>query len=124
MSESFDQRAKHALSAEEVSSLRAYRASATNGSVLFLPRVKRYGEEVVWEARAHVKGAMGPVNATQSALRAIGAPEDWAEKVPAFLKTLQDEFPALPALFPEKREPALPEEQPAPALPEGRREAV
>ena len=107
MSKEFDQRVKRTLTPQEISGLRAYRASAPGGNVLFIPRVKRYGQEVVWEARAHIKGAMGPVHATTAALQAIGAPEDWAEKVPTFLTSLQEQYPTLPALFPEKNLPTI-----------------
>lgn len=112
MSDDFRNQALRELTTEELSGIRAYRASAASGNVLFIPRVKRYGQEVVWEARAHIKGAMGPVHATKAAMQAIGAPEDWADKVPEFLKTLQGQYPTLPAMFPERSEESK-------ALPEG-----
>lgn len=108
MSPDFEQRARRILTTEEINGLRTYRATTPNGNVVFIPRIKRYGQEVVWEARAHMKGAMGPVHATKAALQAIGAPEDWAEKVPTFLKTLQGEYPSLPSMFPETNSKALP----------------
>ena len=103
MSTDFERQAKRNLTTEEITGLRAYKATTPNGNVVFIPRIKRYGQEIVWEARAHVKGAMGPVHATKAALQAIGAPEDFAEKVPAFLKTLQAQYPSLPAMFPETK---------------------
>ena len=51
---------------------------------------------------------MGPVHAVKAALQAIGAPEDFAEIVPAFLKTLQGQYPSLPSLFSETKAKALP----------------
>lgn len=108
MSTDFEQQARRILTTEEISGLRTYRATTPNGNVVFIPRIKRYGQEIVWEARAHVKGAMGPVHATKAALQAIGAPEDWAEKVPTFLRNLQGQYPSLPSLFSETKAKALP----------------
>lgn len=109
MKEEFSNGDRGELSATEISGLRSYRVSAPGGSLHFVPRVKRYGQEVVWEARAHIKGAMGPVHATKPALEAIGAPDDWGDKVPAFLKSLQADYPSLPALFPQQESKALTE---------------
>jgi len=89
---------KRALTVEELTNLRVFKASTPQGSVLFIPRIKKYGQEIVWEARTHVRGAMGPVSTTRASLKAIGAPEDWGEKVPAFLRALQGQFPSLPGV--------------------------
>lgn len=75
--------------------LRTYRATAPNGSVLFIPRVKRYGAEVVWEGRVQITGACGPVRITEESLRAIQAPPEWLERGKEFQNYLQNKFPVL-----------------------------
>lgn len=77
--------------------LRTYRATAPNGLLLFVPRVKRYGSEVIWEGRVHINGAMGPVRITEESLRAIQAPPEWLKKSKAFQSYLQKQFPVLEA---------------------------
>ena len=76
--------------------LRCYRAIAENGKLIFIPRVLRYGAEVVWEARIHIKGAMGPVRLTKESIKAIGAPPEWYVKGKHFREFLQNKFPVLP----------------------------
>ena len=102
----FVERARRELSAEELSGLRAYQASTENGSVLFMPVIKRMGQDIRWTARVHLKGAAGPVPLNRASLRAIGAPDSWADKSRAFVETLEREYPAIPAAFPEQK--ALP----------------
>ena len=76
--------------------LRTYSASAPNGKLVFIPRVRQYGAEVVWEARIHIKGAMGPVRLTKESVSAIGAPGEWYGKGKQFREFLQNKFPVLP----------------------------
>ncbi len=102
----FLERAKHELSAAELSGLTVYQASTDRGSVLFMPVIKGMGREVRWMGRVHIKGAAGPLPISRATLQAISAPDDWADKAKTFLQALQSEYPALPA-FPERR--ALPE---------------
>ena len=104
----FLERVKKELTAKELSGLRAYHATTENGSIVFMPVIKRFGEEIKWTARVHLKGAMGPVPVSKASLKAIGAPADWAPKASQFLAALQDEYPAL--------SPGLPEQE---ALPSG-----
>ena len=89
------------LSVEQISDLHPYRASTAKGNIVFLPIVKGYGREVIWEARTHIKGVIGPLPATEPALQAIEAPADWVEKIPQFLQLLQERYPTLPATFPQ-----------------------
>jgi hypothetical protein len=104
--DNFIERGRRELSAEELGGLRAYQASTDRGSVVFMPIIRK-GQQVQWTARTYIKGAMGPVSVSRASLRAIGAPEDWADKSRSFLDALQREYPALPQAFPERR--ALPE---------------
>ena len=98
----FLEKVRRELTAKELSGLRAYQASTGNGSIVFMPVIKRFGEEIRWTARVHLKGAMGPVPVSKASLRAIGAPADWAPKASQFLAALQDEYPALSPGVPEQ----------------------
>ena len=107
VTDQFLEKVRRELSAEELGGLRAYHAGADQGSVLFMPIVRKFGQEIRWTARVHLKGAMGPLPVSKASLKAIGAPDDWAGKSRAFLDALQSEYPALPQTFPERQ--ALPE---------------
>ena len=98
----FLQNAKRELSAEELSGLRVYQANTDRGSVLFMPIIRGFGQQVQWTSRVHLKGAMGPLPATRASLKAIGAPDDWADKGRMFLEALQSEYPAIPEAFPKR----------------------
>lgn len=87
------------LNARQLWGLRSFRAEAPDGIILFIPRVQRFGQSVVWETRVHKRGVIGPLRANQETLRAIGAPEDWPGKVRAFQKALQARYPALQLEF-------------------------
>ena len=91
------------LSAEELSGLRVYQANTDRGSVLFMPIIRGFGQQVQWTSRVHIKVVMGPLPATRASLKAIGAPNDWADKGRMFLEALQSQFPALPQAFPDRR---------------------
>jgi hypothetical protein len=91
----FINRAKRELSAQELEGLRAYQASTSRGSVVFMPVIKKMGQEIQWTARTYVKGAMGPLPVNKASLKAIGAPNDWSDKAKTFLAALQEEHPAL-----------------------------
>ena len=99
----FVERAQRELSAEALSGLRVYHAEAEHGTVVFMPIIKRMGAQVQWTARTYIKGTSGPLPASRASLKAIGAPDDWVEKSRAFLEALQQQFPALPQSFPERR---------------------
>lgn len=91
--------AQDGLNARQLTGLRSFRAEAPDGTVLFIPRVQRFGESVVWETRVHKRGVIGPLRANQETLRSIGAPEDWQFKVRAFQEALQARYPALELEF-------------------------
>jgi hypothetical protein len=101
----FLETAKRELSAEELGGLRAYQASTDRGSVIFMPVIRKMGQEIQWTARTYMKGAMGPLPVTKASLKAIGAPPDWNEKAKTFLAALQEEHPALTGVLGER--PAL-----------------
>lgn len=85
------------LSLEELRMLKAFRAETERGSLVFLPRVKKYGSTITWEARIYLKGAMGPLRLTKEGIEAIDAPADWYEKGKLFQRSLQEKFPVLPS---------------------------
>ena len=99
----FVERARRELSAEELSGLRVYHAQTERGSVVFMPIIRKMGQQVQWTARVYIKGTSGPLPASRASLRAIAAPDSWGEKTKSFLEALQQEFPALPQSFPEQR---------------------
>lgn len=99
----FLKKVQEELSSEEIEGLRAYQATADRGSLVIMPIIKGMGREVNWRAFVYVKGAAGPIPNSKASLRAIGAPDDWADKSKAFVDTLQREYPALSPGFPEQR---------------------
>ena len=99
----FLENVRRELSAEELSGLRVYQANTDRGSVLFMPIIRGFGRQVQWTSRVHIKGAIGPLPATRASLKAIGAPDDWADKSRTFLDALQREYPAVPQAFPDRR---------------------
>lgn len=102
-SDGFVDKVRRELSAEEMAGLRAYSASTDAGSVVFVPIIKKFGQEIRWSARVHVKGASGPLPLSRASLRAINAPESWADKSRTFLEALEREHPSLEPGFPERR---------------------
>ena len=102
--ELFSNRAQRDLSPEELANLRLYQASTSEGRILFMPVVRRFGEQIEYQARVHVKGAAGPLALTRQTLKRIGAPPDWYDKAQKFLKTLETQNPQLPG---EQVRPAL-----------------
>ena len=103
MANDFVERARRELSAEELSGLRVYSATTEGGRVIFMPIIRGFGRQVHWQARAHIKGASGPLPVTNATLKAIGAPEDWGPKSKAFLEALRSEYPSLGPGFPERK---------------------
>ena len=99
----FADRVRRELSAEEMAGLRAYSASTDAGSVVFVPIIKKFGAEIRWSARVHIKGASGPLPLSRASLRAINAPESWTERSKVFLEALEREHPSLGPGFPERR---------------------
>ena len=99
----FLDRARRELSAEEVSGLKTYSAQVDGGRLLFMPVIRKMGQAIQWVSRVQVKGAMGPLPTSRASLKAIGAPEEWADKSRAFLDALQKEYPALPTAFSSER---------------------
>ena len=99
----FLERAKRELSAQEVAGLKTYSAQVDGGRLLFMPVIRKMGAEIQWVSRVQVKGAMGPLPTSRASLKAIGAPDDWADKSRTFLDALQEQYPALPNSFHDRR---------------------
>ena len=102
--QTFNRKSQRDLSPEELANLRLFQASTAQGRGLFMPVIRRLGEEVEYQARVHIKGVAGPVRLTRQALKRIAAPADWFEKSQTFLKSLQSQHPQLPD---EQSKPAL-----------------
>lgn len=107
--EDFTRRVQRELSSEELARIRIYKASTDEGNIVFQPRILGFGDEIQWEARVHIRGAMGPVRLTQESVDRISAPSDWYEKANRFLRTLQAQHPSLPSAIPEQPQPMLKE---------------
>ena len=89
--------------AEEVAGLKTYSAQTDGGRLLFMPIIRKMGQEIQWVSRVQVKGAMGPLPTSKASLKAIGASDDWADKSRGFLDALKKEYPAFPNSFPDRK---------------------
>ena len=70
----------------------------------------------------HLKGAMGPVPISKASLKAIGAPDDWADNSSSFLEALQSGVPGNISLHPLGEKPCPPGNHEGEFAPAGRRD--
>lgn len=85
----FRERIRRELSAEDVAELKCYTATSPLGhKLVFLPLIKKWGAEVVYQPRLHLKGVSGPLRVSKEAVIGAGFDESVADKARIFCQEL------------------------------------
>lgn len=103
----FLEKARRQLSAEELSQLKLYQVSAPTGraKIVFIPIVRKWGDEIFYQARVYYAGVAGCLRLGKETLQAGEFPEEYLEKSRAFIQALNEAYSPLLAL-PEAKEEA------------------